>query len=150
MLADDPAVGDPTDREIVAALQGNARLTWQELGRIVHLSPNAAAERVRRLERRGVITGYTVRLDADRIGRPIDAVVGVVAEPGSDRAALERWFTAEPSVVEAVHLTGPDDYLLRVRCRTTAELDEMLMRMKADAGAASTQTRVVLRSIDLG
>jgi Lrp/AsnC family leucine-responsive transcriptional regulator len=149
VLADDPAVGDPTDREIVAALQRNARLTWHELGRIVHLSPNAAAERVRRLERRGVITGYTVRLDADRIGRPIDAVVGVVAEPGSNRVALEQWFTSQPSIVEAVHLTGPDDYLLRVRCRTTSELDEMLMRMKAE-GAASTQTRVVLRTIDLG
>jgi Lrp/AsnC family leucine-responsive transcriptional regulator len=49
-----------------------------------------------------------------------------------------------------VHLTGPDDYLLRVRCRSTAELDEMLMQMKADAGAASTHTRVVLRAIDLG
>ncbi len=76
-------------------------------------------------------------------------MVGVVADPGADRVALERWFAAQPSIVEAMHLTGPDDYVLRVRCRTTADLDEMLMTMKAEAGAASTHTRVVLRAIDL-
>ncbi len=150
MLADDPAVGDPTDREIVRSLQKNARLTWQELGRIVHLSPQATAERVRRLEQRGVISGYAAQVDLGLLGHVVDAVVGVVAQPGADRAALEQWFVDQPGVVEAVHLTGPDDYLLRIRCRTPLELDEVLMRMKADTGAGSTQTRIVLRALPVG
>jgi Lrp/AsnC family leucine-responsive transcriptional regulator len=147
VLADDPAVGDPTDREIVRSLQKNARLTWQELGRIVHLSPQATAERVRRLEQRGVIAGYAAQVDLAKLGHVVDAVVGVVAQPGADRVELERWFVEQPGIVEAVHLTGPDDYLLRIRCRTPLELDEVLMRMKADTGAASTQTRIVLRAL---
>ena len=150
MLADDPAVGDATDREIVRALQRNARLTWQELGRLVHLSPNATAERVRRLEQRGVIAGYEAKLDVGRLGHVVDAVVGVVAQPGADRGELEAWFTAEPLIVEAVHLTGPDDYLLRIRCRTPLELDELLMRMKREVGAGSTQIRIVLRALPVG
>jgi len=138
---------DPTDREILAVLRDEARISWQELGQRVHLSANAAADRVRRLQRRGVIIGFTTVIDPAALGRPFEAVVGVRAVPGTDRDVLEGWLRAQPVVVEAVHLTGPHDYFVRARCRDAAELDVFLMAMKAEAGVAETETRVVLRHV---
>lgn len=140
-------IRDPTDREILGVLATRGRISWSELGRTVHLSPNAAAERVRRLEARGVIVGYAALVDHSALGRPFEAMVDVIAHPGIDRSALEESLRVEPAVVDAVHLTGSHDYLLHIRCRDATELDELLMRMKADGGVAQTTTRVVLRHL---
>lgn len=147
MSAEISTIRDPTDREILGVLATRGRISWSELGRIVHLSPNAAAERVRRLEARGVIVGYAALIDHSALGRPFEAMVDVIAHPGIDRSALEESLRDEPAVVDAVHLTGSHDYLLRIRCRDATELDELLMRMKADGGVAQTTTRVVLRHL---
>ncbi len=147
MSAELSTIRDPTDREILGVLATRGRISWSELGRIVHLSPNAAAERVRRLEARGVIVGYAALVDHSALGRPFEAMVDVIAHPGIDRSALEESLREEPAVVDAVHLTGSHDYLLHIRCRDATELDELLMRMKADGGVAQTTTRVVLRHL---
>ena len=147
MSAEISTIRDPTDREILGVLATRGRISWSELGRIVHLSPNAAAERVRRLEARGVIVGYAALIDHSALGRPFEAVVDLIAHPGIDRSALEESLRDEPAVVDAVHLTGSHDYLLHIRCQDATELDELLMRMKAEGGVAQTTTRVVLRHL---
>jgi Lrp/AsnC family transcriptional regulator, leucine-responsive regulatory protein len=141
------AVLDPTDREILDVLRERGRITWLELGRVVHLSANAVAERVRRLERAGIIKGYAAILDDAALGRGFHAYVDVVALPSVPREVLESWIRAEPTVTEALHLTGPCDYLLRLACRDAAELDDVLMRMKREVGVARTETRIVLRQV---
>lgn len=146
-MTNDPPALDDIDRRIARALVGNGRLSIRDLAERVALSTSATSERVRRLERRGVVVGYRAVLSPAATGRPLDAVIGVRARPDFDRAALEAWFGRQPSITEAIHLTGPDDYLLRVRCRDAGELDALLMSMKADAGVAETETRVVLRSV---
>jgi Lrp/AsnC family leucine-responsive transcriptional regulator len=138
---------DPTDREIIGELAENARVSWQELGRRINLSANATAERVKRLERLGVIEGYTARYDFQALGRPIDAFIAVKMHPGDDREEFEKLVRSEDSILEAVHLTGPHDYFVRARCRSTEELDDLLMGMKASAGVADTETRIVLRRL---
>lgn len=143
-------VRDDIDRRIIDLLRSDGRLSWQELGRRTSLSPSAAAERVRRLRERGIITGFRAELSPEALGRTVDAVIGVRAVPGCDRAALEDWLRHQPAIVEAVHLTGPVDYQVRARCRDTAELDALLMAMKSEAGVAETETRVVLRALDCG
>lgn len=147
MSAEFPTIRDATDREILGVIAERGRISWSELGRSVHLSANAAAERVRKLEQRGIVTGYVALIDHAAVGRPFEAVVDVVAQPGADRSAVERYLCEEPGVVDAVHLTGSHDYLLHMRCRDAAELDEVLMRMKAEGGIAQTTTRVVLRHL---
>jgi len=142
-------VSDPIDRRILGILAEDGRISWLDLGRRVSLSASAVAERVRRLEARGIIAGYRAVLDPAAMGRSLDAVIGVRAVPGYDRRALETWLCARPSVIEVTHLTGPHDYLVRVRCADAAELDTLLMSMKSDAGVADTETRVVLRSLPL-
>ena len=147
MTTDDRPVIDTIDRTIIRALVGNGRLSVRRLSDTVSLSTSATSERLRRLEDSGVITGYRATVAADVLDRPIDAVVGVRAQPGMERRALESSFVEQDSIVEALHLTGPHDSLLRLRCRTTAELDEVLMAMKGDGGVADTETRIVLRAL---
>jgi Lrp/AsnC family transcriptional regulator, leucine-responsive regulatory protein len=147
MATDVPPAIDDIDRRIIRELSADGRLSVRELAERVSLSTSATSERMRRLERRRLITGYRAVLSPLATGRPLDAVIGVRAQPGADRSALEAWFGSQACIVEAVHLTGPDDYLLRVRCRDAAELDVVLMAMKSDAGVAETQTRIVLRAV---
>lgn len=147
MLPDVSPALDDIDRQILRELGTDGRVSVRELAEHISLSTSATSERVRRLERRGVILGYRAELSPAATGRPLDAVIGVRAHPGTDRTALEDWCASQPCIVEAVHLTGADDYLLRARCRDAAELDALLMAMKADAGVAGTETRVVLRSL---
>lgn len=138
---------DAIDRRIVAIIAGDGRISVRELAGRVSLSTSATSERLRRLERRGVVSGYRAVVSPEAIGRPLEAVIGLRARPGADRAALEAWLAAQPAVADAVHLTGPHDYLVVARCRDSAELDGLLMAMKADGMIAETETRIVLRRI---
>ena len=142
-----PPALDAIDRTILREVLRDGRISIRELAERTALSTSATSERLRRLERNGHITGYRAVVAASATGRTLDAVVGVRAEPGVDRTALEAWLAAQPCVVDAVHLTGPHDYLLRMSCTSTAELDAVLMAMKAEGGVAETETRVVLRSL---
>ena len=140
---------DSIDRRIVGELVKDGRVAVRTLADRIALSSSATSERVRRLEERRVIVGYRAVLSPAAVGRPIDSVIGVRATPNADRDPLESWFAGQPSIVEVVHLTGPHDYLVRARCRDMGELDSLLMRMKAEAGVAETETRIVLRTLDI-
>ena len=147
MPAAERPVIDDIDRTIIRSLVIDGRLSVRRLAEIVSLSTSATSERLRRLEESGAILGYTAQVAPEVVDRPVDAVVGVRARSGADRESLEAWLAEQESIVEAVHLTGPHDYLLRLRCRTTMELDGVLMAMKSDAGVADTETRIVLRAL---
>lgn len=138
------AVIDDIDRAILDVLLDEARITMVELAVRVDLGPSATTERVRRLERDGIIAGYRAVLAADAVGRPLEARVAVTLEPGLDPDAIVAGFAAEPAIVDAVHLTGPDDHELTLRCRDTDELDEVLVRLKQHRGVVRSQTRIVL------
>jgi Lrp/AsnC family leucine-responsive transcriptional regulator len=149
-MAGESSALDGTDREILGHLAEAGRASWQELGRRIHLSPNATAERVKRLEKLGVITGYRAVVDPVAIGRPLEACIAVKMHPGDDREDFEKLVSGDPAVMDAVHLTGPHDYIIWARCSDTSELDDLLMGMKASAGVADTETRIVLRRLDTG
>jgi Lrp/AsnC family leucine-responsive transcriptional regulator len=138
---------DDIDRMIIGILVLDGRCSVRRIAERIALSTSATSERLRRLEESGAIVGYRAVVADSVLDRPIDAVVGLRARPDADRTALEDWIVAQPAVVEAVHLTGDHDYELRLRCRSTAELDGVLMAMKSDAGVADTETRIVLRAL---
>lgn len=135
---------DAVDREILGELARDGRVSWQDLARRVRLSPTATAERVRRLERSGVITGYRAVVDPVALGRLLECFVDVRLLPGIDRSAFTTFVAAHDEITDAVHLTGRADYALTVQCAGTADLDRLLLAMKAEAGVAETDTRVVL------
>jgi Lrp/AsnC family leucine-responsive transcriptional regulator len=147
-MAEENAALDGTDRAILGVLATDGRITWRDLGTDVGLSANAAAERVRRLERVGVIRGYRADVDPEAVGRPLEGYVMVKMHPGDDRVLFRAYVAAHDAIVDAVHLTGPHDYIMHVRCTNTTELDDILMTVKREAGVADTETRIVLHRVE--
>ncbi len=137
---------DATDSEILRLLREDARISWRDLGSAVGLSANAAADRVRRLRRAGVITGFVALVDPAAGGRRLEALVGVTLAHGTDSDGFARDVIGLEPVTEVLHLTGAPDYMLRVSCRDTAELDAVLRILRRSLGAADTETTIILRS----
>lgn len=138
---------DAIDNIILGILRDQARISFSELGRQVELSTNAAAARVRRLEATGVILGYRAVLASDAIDpvSGLESFIDVRLHADTDSSTFLAWATAEPVIRDAVHVTGPYDYLLHVVIPNTKALDGLLRRLKSEAGAIQTQTRLALR-----
>lgn len=139
---------DRIDRDILRALESDGRMRWGELAARVHLSPNAVAERVRRLQRSGVIAGFSVRRDWSTLGQPIHAYIDIKLVPGADHAAFEAELGLHEEVTEAHHVTGRYDYLLAGRFSDLQAVDSLLGELKAGGVVAESETRFVLRSVD--
>jgi DNA-binding Lrp family transcriptional regulator len=107
---------DRIDRRILAELQADARLTNQALSERVALSPSACLARVRRLETAGVIQGYHARLDPFTLGVGLVLYADITLEghTPAELARFEKAILAIPQVVEASHVTGSFDYVLKV------------------------------------
>jgi Lrp/AsnC family leucine-responsive transcriptional regulator len=139
-------VNDAIDDRILGILARNGRASYASIGAEVGLSPHGAADRVRRLERDGVIAGYTARIDPAGLGRSLDAFIDVRLLPSTDPEEFERRVGRLESVREMAFLTGRFDYQLRVACRDADDLDATVRTVRREAGAAGTETRIVLRS----
>jgi len=141
---------DAVDSAILRELTADARLPYRELGARVGLSANAAAQRVRRLVETGTIRGFTVVTAASAPGGlppGLEVFVEVRLADGTTNeaftAALGRGFA---QVLDAVHVTGSYDYLLHAVVADPAALDQLVRRLKREAGAAQTFTRLALRA----
>jgi Lrp/AsnC family leucine-responsive transcriptional regulator len=118
---------DETNRRILKELQTEARLSMAELGRRVSLSPPAVAERVQRLEKAGVITGYRATVDAKALGFPLSAVVRV-APDARQLQKIPEIARETPEVVECHRITGEDCFFLKLHLRTIDDLEDILDR----------------------
>jgi len=121
---------DDTDRKIISELTAQGRITFAELGRRVNLSSPAVADRVQRLEREGVITGYRAELNPRALGYPLTAIVRVKPAPGQ-LAHIPELAAAIPQVGECHRITGEDCFYLTVHLRSIDELSELLDRFLA-------------------
>jgi Lrp/AsnC family leucine-responsive transcriptional regulator len=140
-----PADLDAIDATALATLLEQGRVTWADLGADLGLSAPAAAERVRRLEASGVIRSYTALLDAQRLGYTLTAFVSVILERSKHAPAFLKMIAALPEVQECHHVAGEHDYLLKVRCRNTLDLERIITQhLKADSLVARTHTTIVL------
>src|ERR1700737_578824 len=133
------------DVKALKILMSSGRATWAELGQLLGLSAPSAAERVRKLEQRGVIRGYAALVDPASVGHPLTAYVSVSLASHRNRAAFLRAISKMDQVAECHHVAGDDDYLLKVRCRGTQDLDHLLAaQLKDKLGVARTRTTIVL------
>ena len=138
---------DRIDRRILAALQADGRLTNQALSERVSLSPSACLARVRSLERAGVIQGYHARLDpfALNIGLVLYAEVTLTGHTPQELAAFERTINAMSAVVEASHMTGEYDYLLKVVVADMANWTRLAEELtSANVGVDRINTHVMM------
>ncbi|MCH8616603.1 Lrp/AsnC family transcriptional regulator [Sphingomonas sp. SM33] len=136
---------DRIDRRILAALQADGRLTNHALSEQVSLSPSACLARVRRLERSGVIRGYHARVDpfALDVGLVLYAEVTLKGHSPDELGRFERLVQDLPAVVEASHMTGDYDYLLKVVVADMAEWTRLAERM-TEIGVDRINTHVMM------
>jgi Lrp/AsnC family leucine-responsive transcriptional regulator len=121
------------------------RVSWTDLAQHLGLSAPSAAERVHRLEQRGVIRGYAALVDAEAAGYPLLAFVAVVLDRPDRRGSFLKRVATLAEIAECHHVAGEDDYLLKVRCRSTLDLDRFLVEsLKSTPGVVRTRTTIVL------
>lgn len=127
---------DQIDREIVRLLEKDARLSFAALGRKVHLSLSAVAERVRKLEDTGVVMGYHADIDVTKVGYGMQAILRIAAdyEHCQQVAALAE---RTPEVREGYQITGDDSYLLLIAVRSVEHLGQVVKTF-GELGEVST------------
>lgn len=145
MISVESAQLDNTDFRILNALVANGRLSFADLGKAVGLSPHGAADRVRRLERSGVISGFTALVNLANVGRSLDAFIDVALLPSTTSEKFEQDMLAIPAVREITFVTGRFDYHVRVACRGADDLDQTVRAIRS-RGVARTETRIILRA----
>lgn len=146
-MAIETPVIDAIDRRILDVLRSQGRVTWSELARAVHLAPSSTAERVRRLERSGVIRGYRTDIDAGALGLTVRAVIEVALRPGANADSFESRLRERHEVRFAAYVTGDSDYSLLVECRGADGLDGVVRWLRDDEAVARTESRFILRVV---
>jgi DNA-binding Lrp family transcriptional regulator len=125
---------DRTDTAILAALQENARISYKELGALTGLAPSTCLERVRQLQRRGVIRAFRTTVDLERIGRGLQALIAIRFRQHSRRLAapFADYVLGLPETLALFNVTGPDDYLLHVAVPDTRHLRAFVLDRLGD------------------
>jgi len=142
---------DPIDYKLIDLLQHDARMTQLEMAAAVGLSQPAVAERMRKLEQEGVITGYSARVDGKKLGKDIIAFIGVRIEHPRYNEGFGKRILSIPDVLECHRITGPDSYLLKVVTEDTQSLDRLISDLlRHIPGVTRTLTTVVTSSIKEG
>ncbi|EMR3906046.1 kynurenine pathway transcriptional regulator KynR [Pseudomonas aeruginosa] len=144
---------DAIDLRILRHLQQDGRMSNQDLAEKVSLSPSACLRRLRLLESEGIIRGYSVELDAERLGVELEAIVHV-----SLRQDVEGWHEAFiasvrdwPEVVTAYVVTGATNYVLRVRARNLKHYSDFIVnKLNRAAGVTDIRSEIVLQEIKAG
>lgn len=131
---------DSYDTRIIAELQRDARISMSELGRRVHLSQPAVAERVKKLEISGVITGYHAAVNPARLGYGIRAFVRVGR---ADYATVVKRVEQSPEVINAFNVTGEDSWILEIAVQDVSHLDEVVTKFCL---LTETSTSIILNA----
>jgi len=137
---------ESTDQHILSLLARDGRMSYTDIGRETGLSTSAAQQRVRRLEQRGVISGYRATINAEALGRNLTAFISIrPLDPETDEATPSK-LEGMPEITSCFSVAGDASYLLEVQVGTPAELDALLTRIRSTANV-TTVTTVVLTTI---
>lgn len=133
---------DARDKTILACLERNARLTYAQIATEAGISPSAVHDRVRKMEKAGIIKGYKARLDYDKAGFPITAFVSLALSPTSPPNIPQ--LIAEFDLVESCYsIAGDNSYAAVVRAPSTRDLEELVDALRAKL-EVTTRTTITL------
>lgn len=139
---------DTADIRIVDLLQRNARTTQSEIAKEVGLSQPAVADRIRKLEERGVLQSYVARVDAAELGVDITAFIAVDIEHPKFFDLFTKRVKGIEEVLECHRVAGEGSYLLKVKTKNTRSLDRLLVEvLRTLPGVTRTHTTIVLATI---
>jgi Lrp/AsnC family transcriptional regulator, leucine-responsive regulatory protein len=134
---------EETDRHIVSLLAADGRMSFTDLGKATGLSTSAVHQRVKRLEQRGLIKGYTATLDHDQLGLPLTAFVSITPIDPSEPDDYPQRLAPISEIESCWSVAGDESYILKVRVPTPVGLEDLLGRIRAVANV-STRTTIVL------
>jgi Lrp/AsnC family leucine-responsive transcriptional regulator len=137
---------DPTDHEVLALLQEDARRSLADIGERVALSPTAVKRRIDRLERAGIIQGYSARIDYDKLGWPLEAFTELRFVGTTSPAEMDSTTTGLPEVRGVFTTAGNQDALVWVRVRGVDHLKDVIGRLRAAENVVGTRTHIILAS----
>lgn len=139
---------DALDSKVLRHLMGQARMTWADLAAHLGISGPATADRVRKLEERGIIQGYVTQIDPQSLGYDLTAFIAVTLGHPRDRDTFLTQVHALPEIQECHHVAGDYDYLLKVRCQGTRGLEYLITEeLKQISGAIKTRTTIALSTL---
>ncbi len=143
-----PPEVDHTDARILHILQHNARTPFLEIARELHISGATVHERVRNLEKAGIIEGFTANINYKKLGYEVTAVVSVTLEhPSLDLKKLKEGLLSIPEITDAHNLTGDTDLLLIIKTRSIDELRKLLTeKVQHLPGVKRLSTSIILDS----
>ncbi|HFE38933.1 MAG TPA: Lrp/AsnC family transcriptional regulator [Gammaproteobacteria bacterium] len=133
---------DAIDKQILCELQQDARLSYSELGRRINLSQPATAERVKKLESIGIITGYQAQIDQTKIGCPIRAMIRLTVK--TPHHVIQAGIQAIPAISECLVVTGDDCYIIFANLPDIPSLEALLIQIKQ---YGQTATSIVLSNL---
>lgn len=140
----DPKTGlDATDWRLVDLLQSDARASYAELGRKLRLSAPAVAERMKRLEDRGVVRAYRAEIDLSALGRGMHVYLRVVVAP-KDYPRFKKAVAALDDIFECHHVTGTESFVLRAAVDAVPSLETLIQKLTA---YGPTTTSVILSTV---
>lgn len=131
------------DRRLVSLLLADGRTSYTDLGKATGLSTSAVHQRVRRLEQRGIITGYRAVIASDQVGLPLTALVSVTPFDPSAPDDVPHRLVDFAEIEDCYSVAGEESYVLKVRVGTPGDLEDLLARIRSAANV-STRTTVVL------
>jgi len=149
-LPEKSAAIDEIDRKILRALYVEGRVSFRDLGQRVYLSPNATAERVRRLRSSGIIREFHALLDPALLGISLEAYIDVKLQRGTSAQDFETAVLKLPGVISMAILTGSFDVRLRVACKHQAELMSLIETLRTRTGVHETSSSVICREVESG
>ena len=135
------------DLKLIRQLMANARSTWAELGALIGLSSPATADRVRKLEDSGVITGYAALVNPEAIGCGLAALISLTIENPEYRPAIMKKIGELAEILECHHVAGNVDYVLKVRCTGTRGLERLISNELKVFPGVKTKTTVILSTV---
>ncbi|MDD2927043.1 Lrp/AsnC family transcriptional regulator [Rhodoferax sp.] len=142
-LPQPPALRDALDRELLALLQVNARASAADLARQLGTARTTVLSRLNRLERDGIIAGYTVQLAQDVLNQGLQAFVGLTVSPKAGRS-IEARLERMPEVRQLCAVSGEFDYVLLLRAESAVRLNTLLDEIRNLEGVLKTTTSVAL------
>jgi Lrp/AsnC family transcriptional regulator, leucine-responsive regulatory protein len=138
---------DDIDRQILDLLQRDARMTNAAIAAQVGLAGPSVFERIRKLEQRGVIRGYTVTLDPAALGRPMTAFIRITAAFDERYESGIRAISQDPEVLECYNVAGEDCFILKTQCGSPTDLEALLGRIRSRLTVLRSVTMIALSAL---
>ncbi len=138
---------DRVDQQLIALVQDDAQISHEKLGKVVGLSVSAVGERLKKLQKRGVILGWRAEICPQKAGFSVLAFLYVLLSERSDEQEFLKGVEKIPEVLECHHITGDWSYLLKIRCKDVQHLEAVLgEKVKKLSSVVRTHTMIALSS----